>query len=92
MKRSAATSKVKEMLQDELPEIFKLALELAKDKTVAPSARAKLISDLFRAGELYERADSSADKEQHEMTAGEIAQALQDLQDQLEARKTSIMD
>src|SRR5262245_32815509 len=83
LRRGADTKReVKELLQRDLPTIYNLALDLAKNPELAPSARAKLISDLFRAGGLYENDDDGRAKEPHEMTADEIERAIEDLRRQ----------
>jgi hypothetical protein len=80
-RRGADTKRqVKDLLQQELPTVYRIALELIKDSRVAPSARAKLISDIFRAGGLFSDADDDRHKEPHEMTALELEQAVRDLQ------------
>ncbi|OLP52620.1 hypothetical protein BJF92_14475 [Rhizobium rhizosphaerae] len=63
-----------------MPKVYRIALDLVQDKRVAPSARAKLISDLFRAAGLYADTDDDRQKEPHEMTAGELEQAIRDLE------------
>ncbi|OLP60341.1 hypothetical protein BJF93_15400 [Xaviernesmea oryzae] len=83
---------VKDLLQQELPMVYRIALDLVKDSRVPPSARAKLISDIFRAGGLFIDAGDDRPKEPYEMSAEEIQAELTRLQSRRGQNSAEIFD
>ncbi|ACI57425.1 hypothetical protein Rleg2_4163 [Rhizobium leguminosarum bv. trifolii WSM2304] len=75
----------RELVAVALPDLCKQAINLASNDKLPLNGRAQLISALLRVGGLFENDGSIRDKEPHEMSAAELAEALADARMRAEA-------
>lgn len=72
----AVKQQVRDLLKSDLPEFYKIAKQLIQDPKVPSSARARMLSDLFRAAGMFAEDDDAGMKEPHEMSPSELAAAI----------------
>ena len=68
----------REIVAVALPDLCQQAIKMASNDKLPLTGRAQLISALLRVGGLFENDGSGRDKEPHEMSAEELAEALAD--------------
>jgi hypothetical protein len=72
----AIKQQVRDLLKTDLPEFYKIAKDLIQDPKVPSSARAKMLSDLFRAAGMFTDDEGAGAKEPHEMSAADLQEAI----------------
>ncbi len=85
----AVKQQVRDLLKSDLPEFYRIAKELIQDPKVPSSARARMLSDLFRAAGMFAEDDGAGAKEPHEMSSDELAAAIASAEAELSAQGTT---